>query len=89
MNMNERTTGTHAPSRNLIREAEKYKASIAPKNKTKQIARRTLRCQHRTITRDIKQVVTSITVITARPEWIKTMNSMVNCKFQMFDLVQY
>lgn len=66
-NMNERATGTQAPSRNLIKEAEKYRASIAPKKTTKQIAQKTLRFQHKTITRDIKQVVTSMTVITAKP----------------------
>ena len=38
-----------------------------PKKNIKQIARRMLLCQHRTMTRDIRQVVTSITVITAKP----------------------
>ncbi|MFS7958743.1 hypothetical protein Hanom_Chr08g00682301 [Helianthus anomalus] len=68
MKINESAIGTHAPSRNFIREAEKYKASIVPKSTTKPIARKTLWCQHRTITRDVKHVVTNITVITAKPD---------------------
>lgn len=68
MKTKEMATGTHAPSKNLIKEAEKYKASIVPKKITKQTARRTFWCQHKTITNDIKQVVTSITVITAKPD---------------------
>ncbi|MCD9642603.1 hypothetical protein HAX54_029486, partial [Datura stramonium] len=60
--------GTHAPSNNLIKEAEKYKASIDPKKIGKQIARKTLWCQHKTITNDIKQVVTSMTVMIAKPD---------------------
>jgi len=59
--------GTHAPCRNLIREAEKKRASMVPNMKTNPSARRTFWCQHSTITSDIKQVVTSITVITAKP----------------------
>ena len=59
--------GTHAPCRNLIREAEKKRASMEPNMKTNPSARRTFWCQHSTITIDIKQVVTSITVITAKP----------------------
>lgn len=35
-----------------------------------------LLCQHRTITRDIRQVVTSMTVITAKPIQIKKRFSM-------------
>lgn len=65
--MNERAIGTHAPSRNLIREAEKYRASMEPKKKMKQMARKIFLCQHKIMTRDIRQVVTSMTVITARP----------------------
>lgn len=59
--------GTHAPSRNLMRDAEKYSASMEPKTNIKQMARTILLCQHKTITRDIKQVVTSMTVMTANP----------------------
>ena len=44
-----------------------------PKKNTKQIAKKTLWCQHKTITRDIKQVVTSITEITAKPVPYKTI----------------
>lgn len=40
---------------------------MEPKKNIKQMARMTLLCQQRTITRDIRQVVTSITVITAKP----------------------
>ena len=53
-----------------------------PKKNTKQIAKKTLRCQHRTITRDIKQVVTSITEITAKPvpqETIRLKNYHRDC----------
>ena len=67
MRTKERAIGTHAPSRNLIREAEKKSTSMVPKNTTKHIARKMFLCQQRTITRDIKQVVTSITIITAKP----------------------
>jgi len=66
-NMRERAMGTQAPSRNLIRDAEKYSASMDPKKNMKQMARKILLCQHNTITRDIRQVVTSITVMTAKP----------------------
>lgn len=41
---------------------------MEPKKNIKQMANNTLLCQQRTMTRDMKQVVTSITVITARPE---------------------
>jgi len=61
------TIGTQAPSLNLISAAEKYSASIVPKNTIKPIARNMLLCQHKTITRDIRHVVTSMTVITANP----------------------
>jgi len=47
--------------------AEKYSASMVPKNTMKPIARNMLLCQHKTITRDIRHVVTSMTVITANP----------------------
>jgi hypothetical protein len=47
--------------------AEKYSASMVPKNTMKAIARNMLLCQHKTITRDIRHVVTSMTVITANP----------------------
>jgi len=66
-NMSERAMGTQAPSRNLIRDAEKYSASMDPKKNMKQMARKILLRQHTTITRDIRQVVTSMTVITAKP----------------------
>ncbi|MFS8032094.1 hypothetical protein Hanom_Chr17g01553571 [Helianthus anomalus] len=65
--MHESTTGTHAPSRNLIKDAEKYIISIEPKKNINPRAKKTLFRQHRTITSDIRQVVTNITVITAKP----------------------
>jgi len=40
---------------------------MEPKNTMKQIASKMFLCQHKTITRDIKQVVTSMTVMTAKP----------------------
>lgn len=46
---------------------------MEPKKNIKQMARKTLLCQHRIITRDIRQVVTSITVITAKPVHKKKM----------------
>ena len=82
-NMKERATGTQAPSRNLMREAEKYRASKAPKNTTNPIAKKTLRFQHKTITRDIKQVVTSITVITAKPVPYNRMSSRSKQKMEL------
>jgi hypothetical protein len=47
--------------------AKKYSASMVPKNRMKPIARNMLLCQHKTITRDIRHVVTSMTVIIANP----------------------
>jgi len=67
MKMKERITGTQAPSRNFITEAEKYSASMDPKKNMKATARKTLLPQQSMMTRDIRQVVTSITVITAKP----------------------
>lgn len=40
---------------------------MEPKKKMKQMARKIFLCQHKIMTRDIRQVVTSMTVITARP----------------------
>lgn len=65
--MKERAMGTHAPSRNFIRAAEKYSASIEPKKRMKATARRALLFQHNTIMSGIRHDVTNITVITARP----------------------
>jgi len=67
MKIKARTIGTQAPSLNLMSAAEKYSASMVPKNTMKAIARNMLLCQHKTITRDIRHVVTSMTVITANP----------------------
>jgi hypothetical protein len=67
MKMKERTIGTQAPSLNLMSAAEKYSASMVPKNTMKPIARNMLLFQHEIITRDIRHVVTSMTVITANP----------------------
>jgi len=66
-NTNAKATGTHAPSKNLITEAEKKRASMEPKKRTNPIASRTFLCQQITITSDIKQEVTSITETTAKP----------------------
>ena len=77
------TIGTHAPSKNLIREAEKYKASIVPKNITKQSARRTLLRQHKTITNDIKQVVTSMTVMTAKTDTKQKMGMWIRNEYHL------
>jgi len=68
MNAKEMVMGTHAPLRNFTIDAEKYKDSISPKKTKKQNATEMLFFQHNTITKDIKHVVTSITVITAKPE---------------------
>lgn len=70
INTKESALGTQAPSKNLIRVAEKKSASMEPKKTTKHTARIMLLFQQRTITRDIKQVVTSITVMTANPAQI-------------------
>ena len=64
MNMRTRSIGTQAPSRNLMREAEKLRASMDPKKSRKNIASIILLCQHIMITNDVKQVVTSKTVMT-------------------------
>jgi hypothetical protein len=52
---------------NLMSAAKKYSASMVPKNRMKPIARNMLLCQHKTITGDIRHVVTSMTVIIANP----------------------
>ena len=59
--------GSQAPSRNLIRDAEKKSSSMEPKPRRKQSANKGGLCQQRIITREVRDVVTSITVITARP----------------------
>lgn len=51
-------------------EAEKQRDSIVPKKKMKASAQSELLRQHKTITSDIRQVVTSITVITAKPAYM-------------------
>lgn len=63
----ESASGAHPPSGTLIKDAEMYTASIDPKKRRKHTARKMLRRQTITITSVIKKVVTSITVITARP----------------------
>lgn len=50
-----------------MRDAEKYRASMEPKTRRKARARRGGLCQQRIMTRDVRHVVTSITVITAKP----------------------
>lgn len=54
------------PSTNLMREAEMQRASIDPKKSRKHTASRTLFSQHLMITNDVRQVVTSITEMTAK-----------------------
>lgn len=46
-----------------------------PKNNRKQIASQPLLCQHKTMTRDIRHVVTNMTVMTARPVYRKKANN--------------
>lgn len=50
-----------------MREAEKYSSSMDPKKSRKHKATSGGLCQQRMITNDIRQVVTSITAITANP----------------------
>lgn len=52
----------------LARQADKYNNSKDPKTTTKAIATRTFLFHTITIIRNIKQVVTNITVMTARPK---------------------
>lgn len=59
--------GSQAPSRNLISAAEKYRLSMEPKKRRNARANNGDLCQQRIITRDVRQVVTSITVMTASP----------------------
>lgn len=59
--------GSQAPSRNFMSEEEKNKASIDPKTTKNASARRGELCQHKIMTKDVRQVVTNITVITAKP----------------------
>ena len=65
--MNARRMGNQAPSRNLMSDAEKYSNSIDPKKSRKQRATNGRLFQQRIITKKVRQVVTSITVITANP----------------------
>lgn len=59
--------GSQAPSLNLVSEAEKYSNSIEPKKSRKVIAIIGGFCQQMMITKDVRHVVTNITVITANP----------------------
>lgn len=66
----------------MIREAEKKSNSMVPKNKMKHRAKKMFLCQHRTITRDIKQVVTNMTIMTAKPvaiEQLKILHLQDSC----------
>ena len=50
-----------------------------PKKRTKAIAKKMFLCQQSTITSDIRHVVTSITVITARPIMKHNQGLVSNC----------
>jgi pyrimidine deaminase RibD-like protein len=63
----ERINGAHPPCGTLIIDAEIYKVSMDPKKRRKHNARKMLRRHTIMITKVVKHVVTSITVITARP----------------------
>jgi hypothetical protein len=76
-----RRMGSQAPSRNLVSEAEKYSNSIEPKKSRKQRARIGGLCQQRMITKEVRHVVTSITVITANPATKKNYLLLI-CFFQ-------
>ena len=66
MNMITRSIGTQVPSKNLMREDEKLRASKDPKKSRKNIASIILLCQHIMITNDVRHVVTKKTVMTAK-----------------------
>lgn len=63
----ERRIGSHAPSRNLMRDAEKYSNSMDPKKTRKERATNGGFLQQSMMTKDVRQVVTNITAITANP----------------------
>lgn len=59
---------------------------MVPKKMMKPNARKMLLCQHRTITRDIRHVVTSITVITANPVQRTTIAYQTNSLLISFSM---
>ena len=64
---NNRTVINHAPLGKFNKQDDKYVASSEPKNNIKQAAMNTLFSQDKAITSDIKQVVTSIPEMIAKP----------------------